>query len=466
MEHDKPARDKISILGETFTKNFSKCKQFKSPPLTVNRIIMPATVVVGAQWGDEGKGKIVDLLASEKDFKAGARYNGGPNAGHTVVVDGETYKLHHLPSALIMGKKSFLGNGMVIDPEKFFQEVDDLKERGKEVSPDRLRVSKYAHIITPQGKKKDGIKGGKIGTTGRGIGPTYSDKMDRTGIRVEDLIRPEILKKKLKQNLSEKNFLFKNFYDDSPVDLEEVFERYKALGQRMKPLVTDVSLELNAILDSGGDVLLEGAQGTFLDIDHGTYPYVSSSNSTAGGACTGLGIGPQNIERIIGTAKAYITRVGKGQFPTEREGKWAEEVREDGKEYGTTTGRPRRVGDPHWGMLKQSVRINGITEWAVTKLDVLGGKEFNVARKHKNGKDFDPQDKELIYSDKKYFWEKMTPEDREEAVEKGFDSLPEGMKQYLLDLAGFTGVPVRFASIGPEREMTVIKDIFKKTSNR
>jgi adenylosuccinate synthase len=427
---------------------------------------MSVTVVVGAQWGDEGKGKIVDFLAEQEQFDVGARFNGGPNAGHTVVVDEGTFKLHHLPSTLVLGRKSIMGCGMVIEPEIFFRELHELESRLRKVTPDMLFISKNAHIITPQARLRDSIKGGKIGTTGRGIGPTYCDKADRTGIRVVDMINPDELRKKLEENLSEKNFFFENLHKQKPIDIDDVFEQYREFGERMKPFVTDTSVMINKFINKGLKVLAEGAQGTYLDINYGTYPFVTSSNVISGAACTGLGISPMAIKRVIGVAKAYTTRVGEGPFPTERTGDWGEKVREDGNEFGTTTGRPRRVGDPHWGMLKYAAMLNGITGWAVTKLDVLGGREFRVALGHReNGEtvDFNPEVDEIVYSDKTYYWDKLSDEDYRRLIPNGFAGLPDGMKEYLLDLAGFTRVPVAMASVGPERDMTVVKGILEAT---
>lgn len=427
---------------------------------------MSVTVVVGAQWGDEGKGKIVDFLAENEGFDVGARFNGGPNAGHTIVVGNDKFKFHHLPSTITLGKKSIIGCGMVIDPEILFEEINEFEKRASKITPDILFISKNAHIITPQAKIKDSIKGGKIGTTGRGIGPTYCDKSERIGIRVSDLLNPHKLKSRLEENLFEKNFVFENLYNKKPINIDDLFNRLKRFGKMIKPFVKDTVYLINKFIDNGLKILAEGAQGTYLDINYGTYPYVTSSHTISGSVCVGLGIPPTKIKRIIGVAKAYTTRVGEGPFPTERKDSWADEIREDGAEFGTTTGRPRRVGDPHWGMLKHAVKINGITEWAITKMDVLGGKHFNVALGHENDDriiDFDPDSKNIIYNENTYYWEKLTNNDYRNIIIKGFQALPDGMKQYIIDLAVFTNVPVSMISVGPERNMIIVKGVFEAT---
>jgi len=335
---------------------------------------VPATVIVGAQWGDEGKGKIVDLLAQQSDVVC--RYQGGPNAGHTVIVDNETFKFRQLPSGLLSGKVSVLGNGCVVDPEVLLGEMDGLEERGVSVEP--LRVSGNAHLIMPWHIALDGASErrlGKlqIGTTRRGIGPAYADKAARIGIRVQDLLDPKILRQKIETALAEKNVWLERVYDLEPFELDAVAERYEGYAQRLRPFVADTSLLVHRALVEGKHVLLEGAQGTLLDLDHGTYPFVTSSNPVAGAAATGIGIGPTRIDEVIGVAKAYVTRVGAGPLPSEMEESLAAQVRELGQEYGTVTGRERRPGWLDLVALRYAVRLNGIKSLALTKLDVLSG---------------------------------------------------------------------------------------------
>jgi adenylosuccinate synthase len=334
---------------------------------------MPATVIVGAQWGDEGKGKIVDLLARHSDVVC--RYQGGPNAGHTIVRDGETFKLHNVPSGILYeGTTCVVGAGCVVDPGLLVRELDELEERG--ISTGALRVSGNAHLIMPWHVAIDSASErrlGKlqIGTTRRGIGPAYADKAARLGIRVQDILDQKILRQKFETALAEKNVVLERVYGAAPLEVEELAERMEAYAVRLRPYVADTSLLVDNALRQDLRVLLEGAQGTLLDLDHGTYPFVTSSNPTAGAAATGTGIGPTRIDRVLGVAKAYVTRVGEGPFPTEIEGPAQARVREIGGEYGTTTGRERRCGWLDLVALRFSVRVNGLTSLALTKLDVL-----------------------------------------------------------------------------------------------
>jgi adenylosuccinate synthase len=329
---------------------------------------VPATVIVGAQWGDEGKGKIVDLLAQSSDFVC--RYQGGPNAGHTIVRDGETFKLHHIPSGILYeGKVCVIGAGCVVDPGLLVEELDALEARG--VSTQGLRLSGNAHLIMPWHVALDSAaerRLGKlqIGTTRRGIGPAYADKAARLGIRVQDVLDPKILRQKFDTALAEKNRLL-----PQPLAPGDLAEQMEAHAVRLRPYVADTSLLVDQALRRGAGVLLEGAQGTLLDLDHGTYPFVTSSNPTAGAAATGIGIGPTRIDGVLGVAKAYVTRVGEGPFPTEIEGADQARVRELGEEYGTTTGRERRCGWLDLVALRFAARVNGLTSLALTKLDVL-----------------------------------------------------------------------------------------------
>jgi adenylosuccinate synthase len=334
---------------------------------------VPATVIVGAQGGDEGKGKIVDLLAEGSDVVC--RYQGGPNAGHTIIRDGETFALHHVPSGILYpGTTCVVGAGCVIDPRLLVEEIDGLEARG--VSTEGLRLSGNAHLIMPWHVAIDSASERRlgrlqIGTTRRGIGPAYSDKAARLGIRVQDILDPKILRQKFETALAEKNVILERVHGVAPLEAAELAERMEAYAARLRPYVADTSLLVDLALRAGQRVLLEGAQGTLLDVDHGTYPFVTSSNPIAGAAATGIGIGPTRIDAVIGVAKAYVTRVGEGPFPTEIEGPDQERVRELGAEYGTTTGRERRCGWLDLVGLRFAVRVNGITSLALTKLDVL-----------------------------------------------------------------------------------------------
>jgi adenylosuccinate synthase len=333
---------------------------------------MPATVIVGAQWGDEGKGKIVDLLAQRSQLVC--RYQGGPNAGHTIVSDGETFKLHHVPSGILYpGKISVIGAGCVVDPRLLVDELDGLEARG--VSTEGLRLSGNAHLIMPWHVAADSASERRlgrlqIGTTRRGIGPAYADKAARLGIRVQDILDSKILRQKFETALVEKNRLL-----DEPLEPGDLADRMETYAARLRPYVADTSLLVERALKRGEKVLLEGAQGTLLDLDHGTYPFVTSSNPVAGAATTGIGIGPTRIESVLGVAKAYVTRVGEGPFPTEIEGPDQERVRRLGAEYGTTTGRERRCGWLDLVGLRFAARVNGMTSLALTKLDVLSSFE-------------------------------------------------------------------------------------------
>jgi adenylosuccinate synthase len=333
---------------------------------------VPATVIVGAQWGDEGKGKIVDLLAQDSDVVC--RYQGGPNAGHTIVVGDETYKIRALPSGIVRGKPCVIGNGCVVDPEVLITELDEFESRGHSTS--MVYLSGNAHLIMPWHLAIDQASErrlGKlaIGTTKRGIGPCYADKAMRLGIRVQDILDPKILRQKIEVALAEKNLWLVRVYESEPFDLETVAAQYESYAQRLRPYVTDTSLYVDRALREGKVVLFEGAQATLLDLDHGTYPFVTSSNPVAPNAATGIGVGANRIDRVIGVAKAYMTRVGEGPFPSEIEGPDQDRMRELGHEYGTVTGRSRRCGWLDLVALRYAVRVNGIDQLALTKLDVL-----------------------------------------------------------------------------------------------
>jgi adenylosuccinate synthase len=335
---------------------------------------MPNIVIVGAQWGDEGKGKVVDFLSEKADVIA--RYQGGNNAGHTVVINNEKFILHLIPSGILRkGKTCIIGNGVVVDPASLIEEIEKLKGRGVKVDKNLL-LSKNAHLIMPYhmaiDRESERCRGNKnIGTTGRGIGPAYADKMARRGIKVVDLLHPSTFREKLSVNLPDINFLLEKRYRVSGFKIEDICRAYMGYAKKLAAYIADTDIIINEMISQKRNVLFEGAQGTLLDIDHGTYPYVTSSNSVAGGACTGIGIGPTKISKVLGIVKAYTTRVGSGPFPTEIKGALGEEIREKGGEYGATTGRPRRCGWLDIVVLRHSARINGLTGIAITKLDVL-----------------------------------------------------------------------------------------------
>jgi adenylosuccinate synthase len=333
---------------------------------------VPATVVVGAQWGDEGKGKIVDLLAQQSDLVC--RYQGGPNTGHTIVVGEDVFKIRQVPTGIIARKPCVIGNGCVIDPEVLLGELDRFEGLGYPV--DEVYLSGNAHLIMPWHVAIDQASERRlgtlqIGTTKRGVGPAYADKASRIGIRVQDVLDPKILRQKIEVALAEKNLWLERIYEVEPFELEDVASRYETYAQRLRPHIADTSLIVDDALRAGREVLFEGAQATLLDLDHGTYPFVTSSNPTAGGAAVGSGIGPTRIDAVIGVAKAYVTRVGEGPFPSEIEGPEQERVRELGHEFGTVTGRGRRCGWLDLVALRYSVRVNGLDRLALTKLDVL-----------------------------------------------------------------------------------------------
>ncbi|MBD9697934.1 adenylosuccinate synthase [Flavimobilis sp. GY10621] len=423
---------------------------------------MPAIVVVGAQWGDEGKGKATDQLGSQVDFVV--KFNGGNNAGHTVVVGSEKYALHLLPSGILSpGVTPVIGNGVVVDIEVLFQELDALVARGVDVS--RLLVSSAAHVIAPFHRTLDKVSErflGKrrIGTTGRGIGPAYADKINRVGIRVQDLFDENILRQKIEGSLDQKNHLLVKVYNRRAITVDETVEELLAYAERLRPMVADTSLVLNEALDAGKTVLFEGGQATMLDVDHGTYPFVTSSNATAGGVCTGSGIGPTRIDRVVGVIKAYTTRVGEGPFPTELHDDMGEFLRTTGGEFGVTTGRPRRCGWYDAVIARYSARVNGLTDFALTKLDVLTGLEqipvcvaYDV-----DGTRFDemPLDQSDFHHAKpilEYFpgW----TEDITGA--RTFEDLPANAQAYVLALEGMSGSRMSVIGVGPDREQTIVR---------
>src|SRR6184192_562705 len=416
---------------------------------------MPATVVVGAQWGDEGKGKIVDLLAEHSDLVC--RYNGGPNAGHTIVADGETYKLKHIPSGILQGKECVIGAGCVINPQVLIEELDDLGSRG--VATDLVRLSGNAHLIMPWHLAIDQASErrlGKlaIGTTRRGIGPCYADKAMRLGIRVQDILDPKILCQKIEVALAEKNLWLVRVYESEPFDLETIAAQYESYAQRVRPYVTDTSLYVDQVLRDGKVVLFEGAQATLLDLDHGTYPFVTSSNPVAPNAATGVGIGANRIDRVIGVAKAYVTRVGEGPFPTEIEGPDQQRVCDLGGEIGTVTGRVRRCGWLDLVALRYAVRLNGITSLALTKLDVLSTFEqvpVCVAYRLRNGSEtseFPAHQSDFHHCRPVY----ETLSGWQEPIEH---ELPEAARAYIAFIERALGVEITLVGTGAERESVV-----------
>lgn len=423
---------------------------------------MPAIVVVGAQWGDEGKGKATDQLGSQVDYVV--KFNGGNNAGHTVVVGSEKYALHLLPSGILSpGVTPVIGNGVVIDIEVLFEELDALEARGVDVS--RLLVSSAAHIIAPYNRTVDKVTERflgkrKIGTTGRGIGPTYADKINRVGLRVQDLFDEKILTQKVEGALDQKNHLLVKVYNRRAITVEETVEELLGYAERVRPMVADTSLVLNQALDAGKTVLFEGGQATMLDVDHGTYPFVTSSNATAGGVCTGSGIGPTRIDRVVGVIKAYTTRVGEGPFPTELFDDKGEFLRSTGGEFGTTTGRPRRCGWYDAVVARYSARINGLTDFALTKLDVLTGIEqipvcvaYDVdGVRH----DEMPYDQSAFHHAKPIFeyFEGWT-EDITGA--RTFEELPRQAQEYVLALEAMSGSRMSVIGVGPDREATIVR---------
>jgi adenylosuccinate synthase len=424
---------------------------------------VPATVIVGAQWGDEGKGKIVDLLAQHSDVVC--RYNGGPNAGHTIVVAGETFKLRHLPSGIVSGKECVIGAGCVVDPEDLVAELDELERRG--VATERVRLSGNAHVVMPWHRAIDQASERrlgklKIGTTRRGIGPTYADKAFRLGIRVQDLLDPKILRQKIETALAEKNLWLERVYGAEPIELEELAERHEIHAQRLRPYIADTSLLVDRALRDGKRVLLEGAHATLLDLDHGTYPFVTSSTTIAGGAAAGIGIGPTRIDAVVGVAKAYVTRVGEGPFPTEIEGPLQQELRELGGEYGTVTGRERRCGWLDLVALRYAARVNGFTSLALTKLDVLssfGEIPVCVRYRLRDGSetdDFPAHQSDFHHCEPVYDvlpgWRR--PVDGAEAL----DELPDAARRYVEFVEHMLGVEVCLVGTGAERERFLARD--------
>jgi len=422
-----------------------------------------ATVLIGTQFGDEGKGKLVDYLSDQYDIVV--RYQGGANAGHTICFDGKSVVLHLIPSGIFNEKcVCVIGNGVVIDPVALLEEIATVEALGYEVKG-RLFISHNAHLIMPYHKRLDSLSESaqgdqKIGTTGRGIGPSYEDKFARKGIRVVDLLNAEVLQEKLRENLAQKNRLFTTIYDGEEIDVESMVREYEEFDKIIDPYITNTQLYLNRQLREGRTVLLEGAQGSLLDVDHGTYPFVTSSNPTSGGACTGSGIAPNHIGKVIGVCKAYMTRVGNGAFPTELFDETGEELGRVGHEFGATTGRKRRCGWIDLVAMRYAVAVNGITELALTKLDVLDGfEEIQVCNSYTlDGKEiFDfPTDHETLSRVKPV----LTPMKgwmASNADARNFEEMRPAAKQFVEFLENELEVPVTFISVGPGRNETVFR---------
>lgn len=423
---------------------------------------MSAFVVLGAQWGDEGKGKMTDYLAEEAEVIV--RFQGGNNAGHTVEVGDKQYKLHLIPSGILHDDKlNIIGNGVVVDPKALFTEIDYLEKEGVKVTPNKLIVSDRAHVIMPYHKILDNLKEkarGKndIGTTGKGIGPCYTDKFERCGIRICDLIDEEVFKEKLKENIEAKNKYIVNVLGGEELNYDEILKEYLELAERLKPYVQDTSVRLYDEIKEDKTVLFEGAQGMLLDIDYGTYPYVTSSNTTACGVASGSGIGPTMITNAVGIAKAYTTRVGKGPFPTELDNEIGEWIREKGHEYGVTTGRSRRCGWLDTVILKTTVRVSGLTSLCVTKIDTLAGLDkLKICVGYKfDGKVIDYFPASLKDLEKcEPIYEEFEGWGEEVAEARSYNELPENAKKYLTRIEELTGTKISIVSVGPRRDQTI-----------
>jgi adenylosuccinate synthase len=421
---------------------------------------MPAIVLVGAQWGDEGKGKATDILGGDVDYVV--RYQGGNNAGHTVVIGDQSYALHLLPSGVLSPDViPVIGNGVVIDPGVLLEEIDGLTARG--IACDRLLVSANAHLIMPHHKALDKVTErylgkAQIGTTGRGIGPSYGDKIARMGIRVQDLLDPGILAQKLELALREKNQILAKVYNRRAIDLDRVVEEFVEYGERLRPHIADTALVVNDALDAGKVVLLEGAQGTLLDVDHGTYPFVTSSSPTAGGACAGSGVGPTRITKVVGILKAYTTRVGAGPFPTELLDETGDWLRQTGGEYGVTTGRNRRCGWFDAVIARYATRVNGVTDYFLTKLDVLSGLErvpVCVAYDIDGRRCDELPMTQTGFHHARPVYEHLDGWQEDISGAKSFEDLPKKAQEYVRALEEMSGAQISAIGVGPGRDQTV-----------
>ncbi len=419
---------------------------------------MSVKIVVGAQWGDEGKGKVTDKLAETADYVI--RFSGGNNAGHTVIVEDDKYELHLIPSSILYpNKKSVIGNGVVIDPVALISEMEGLKKRG--LSFDKFYISEQAHVVMPYHKEFDGLeekrKGdNKIGTTKKGIGPAYTDKVARRGIRICDLINVDRFKRKLDNILEYKNLILEKVYNENKLSYDDILEQYLEAAEKLKPYVTDTSKLLDEAYKKDKNIFFEGAQGTLLDIDYGSYPYVTSSNPTAGGVCTGSGFGPTKIDDIIGVAKAYITRVGAGPFPTELFNEMGTFLQEKGHEYGVTTGRARRCGWLDLPLLKYAVRVNGLTELVLTKVDILSGlKEIKVCTSYK--KETCNISQAGLQNDNEPVYEAFPGWDKDIKGIQNFDELPKEAQNFINMIEDEIGIPITVIGTGPEREDAIIR---------
>ncbi|MFT9486673.1 MAG: adenylosuccinate synthase [Tepidibacillus sp.] len=427
---------------------------------------MSTVVVVGTQWGDEGKGKVTDYLAEKAEVVA--RYQGGNNAGHTITIDGKKFKLHLIPSGIFYSDKiCVIGNGMVIDPKALVQELNYIHEQG--FSTKNLRISNRAHVIMPYHIKLDLVEeerkgSNKIGTTGKGIGPAYMDKAARVGIRIADLLDEQEFEKKLRRNLEEKNRLFEKFYETDGFKAEKILEEYAIYREIIRPYVVDTSVVLNDAIDQGKRVLFEGAQGVMLDIDQGTYPFVTSSNPVAGGVTIGSGVGPTKIHHVVGVAKAYTTRVGDGPFPTELNNEIGDRIREVGNEYGTTTGRPRRVGWFDSVVVRHARRVSGITELSLNSIDVLTGiPTLKICKAYKyNGEIIEEFPANLrVLAECVPVYEELPGWDEDITGVRSLNDLPVNARHYIERISQLTGIPIAIFSVGPNREQTnMIKGVF------
>ncbi len=428
---------------------------------------MSTYVVVGLQYGDEGKGKITDVLSAKSDYVV--RFQGGDNAGHTVYAGEEKFVLHLLPSGVLQCKgKCIIANGVVVNPKAFLKEIGQIEEKG--MRTDHVFISRRAHVIMPyhillDTYREEEAGGTHIGTTKKGIGPCYEDKIARIGIRMVDLLNPEVLEEKIRKNLKIKNSLFEKYFEKPTLEFDEIYKEFLELGEKLKDRIVDTEVELNQAIHDGKNILFEGAQAAMLDIDFGTYPYVTSSSPTTGGVCTGAGVPPTSLQNLIGVAKAYTTRVGEGPFPTELDNELGEKIRQIGFEFGATTGRPRRTGWLDLVSLKHATMINGINNLVITKLDVLSGiPTIKIATKYKteDGKiiDYFTSSTTKLY---KYepIYEELEGWTEDITKVRSYDELPQNAKKYIEFIENYLGINVYLVSVGPERSQNIIrKELF------